>query len=386
VAATTVRSRFPRLPAALPSTSERLRIALLGPVWFPVPPPRYGGIESVVALLGETLRAAGHDVTVFASGDSETSARVSWIYARAPSERLGEPLPELCHALACFERADEFDVISDHSGPFAAALGGVLTTPVLHTIHGPLDGELGDLYKHIARTCPNTGLISISQSQRRLHPTLPWVANCPNAIDPARFRWSGERGDYLLFLGRMGHDKGCSRAIETAHSTDLPLKIAAKNREPAERAYFEGNVRPHLGAGIEYVGEVTHDEKVELLRNARVTLFPVDWEEPFGLVMIESLACGTPVIATRRGAVPEVLEHGRTGIIVNDAGEIADAIADADRIDPAECRRAVEERFSPPQLAANYLHAFHTAHERGRPATASSASARWHRRENLTVR
>jgi glycosyltransferase involved in cell wall biosynthesis len=366
VAATAEHRRLPRLPAALSSPAERLRIALLCPVWFPVPPPRYGGIESVVALLGETLSTAGHDVTVFASGDSETSARVSWIYARAPSERIGEPLPELRHVLACFERADEFDVISDHSGPFAAALGGLVTTPVLHTIHGPLDGELGDLYERIARACPSTGLISISQSQRRLHPTLPWVANCPNAIDPARFPWSGERGDYLLFLGRMGHDKGCSHAIETAHATDLPLKIAAKNREPAERAYFEENVRPHLGAGIEYVGEVTHDEKVELLRNARVTLFPVDWEEPFGLVMIESLACGTPVIATRRGAVPEVLEHGRTGIIVNDAGEIADAIADADRIDPAECRRAVEERFSPPQLAANYLRAFHTAHERDR--------------------
>jgi Glycosyltransferase Family 4 len=130
-----------------------VRIALLGPVWFPVPPPRCGGIESVVALLGETLSAAGHDVIVFASGDSETSPRVSWIYARRPSERIGEPLPELHHALACFERAHEFDVISDHSAPFAAALGGLLTTPVLHIIHGPLDGKLGDRYEHI---CPLT--------------------------------------------------------------------------------------------------------------------------------------------------------------------------------------------------------------------------------------
>jgi len=172
----------------------------------------------------------------------------------------------------------------------------------------------------------------------------------------------------------MSREKGCHHAIAVAQATGLPLKIAAKCREPAERAYFAELVEPYLGGGIEYVGEVGHDEKVELLRSARVTLFPADWEEPFGLVMIESLACGTPVLATRRGAVPEVLEDGRTGIIVDDHSELAAAIPEADRIDPAECRRAVEERFSPRVLLASYLRAFRAALEQAPRSAATAAT------------
>jgi glycosyltransferase involved in cell wall biosynthesis len=328
-----------------------------------VPPPLYGGIESVVSLLAEGLDEAGHDVTVFAAGDSLTDARLTWVYERAPSERIGQPLPELRHVLACYERAGEFDVISDHTGPLATALGGLSLAPVLHTVHGPLDGELGDAYEQIARISPRLRLISLSRSQRRPHPSLPWSANCPNAIDPSRFRWSSARGDYLAFLGRMGPDKGCHHAVAVAQATGLPLKIAAKCREPEEQAYFAERIEPYLGGGIEYLGEIGHEEKVELLRNARVTLFPIDWEEPFGLVMIESLACGTPVIATRRGAVPEVLEHGRTGIIVERIEELAAAIREADRLDRAACRRAVEERFSPRPFVASYLRAFRAAVE-----------------------
>lgn len=342
---------------------DALRIALLCPVWFPVPPPLYGGIEGVVALLAEGLSHAGHDVTVFAAGDSRTDATLSWVYQQAPSERIGEPLPELLHVLACYERAGEFDVISDHTGPFAAALGQLSVAPVLHTVHGPLDGELGDAYEQIARISPRLRLISLSRNQRRPHPSLPWVANCPNAVDPSRFRWSSARGGYLAFLGRMGPDKGCHHAVAVAQETGLPLKIAAKCREPDERAYFAERIEPHLGGAIEYLGEIGHEEKVELLRNARVTLFPIEWEEPFGLVMIESLACGTPVIATRRGSVPEVLEHGRTGIIVERGEDLAAAITEADRLDPAECRRAVEERFSPKSLVASYLRALRAAVE-----------------------
>lgn len=360
------RPRGTRLRQRGRSRAAQLRVALLAPVWFPVPPPLYGGIEAVVALLADALCAAGHDVTVFASGDSRTDAKLSWIYERAPSERIGESLPEFGHVLACYERADEFDVISDHTGPFAAALAPLVPTPVLHTVHGPLDGELGDVYERVARISSHLRLISLSRSQRRPHPTLPWVANCPNAIDPSRFLWSGERGDYLLFLGRMGPEKGCHHAIAVAQECGLPLKIAAKCREPAERAYFAELVEPHLGHQVEYLGEVGHDRKVELLRNARVTLFPIDWEEPFGLVMIESLACGTPVVATRRGAVPEVLEHGRTGIMVDRRSDLAAAVAEADRIAPSECRRAVEERFAPGSLRTAYLAAFHAALEHSR--------------------
>ncbi len=155
-------------------------------------------------------------------------------------------------------------------------------------------------------------------NQRKPMPDLPWVANCPNALDFSLYPVKPHRGDYLLFLGRMSPDKGCHRAIDVAVTAGLPLKIAGKNREPMEQHYFNEFVAPHLSDEIEYLGEVTHGEKVELLQDARATLFPIEWEEPFGLVMIESMACGTPVIATRWGAVPEVIEHGRSGIIVDD--------------------------------------------------------------------
>jgi glycosyltransferase involved in cell wall biosynthesis len=298
--------------------NRRLRIALISPVWFPVPPPRYGGTEAVVSLLADGLVAAGHDVTLFASGDSLTRAKLSSVYEEAPSGRIGQTLPELRHCLACYGRAGEFDVINDHSGLPAAAIGGLLESPVLHTVHGPLDGEGGQIYEQIARTAPRLGLISLSLNQRRLRPGLPWVANCPNAVDFSLYPWTRQRGDYLLFLGRMGRHKGAHRAIAVAQETGLPLKIAAKCREPAELEYFHELVEPHLDGRIEYLGEVADGDKVELLQGARATLFPIDWEEPFGLVLIESMACGTPVIATRRGAVPEVIEHGRTGIIVDD--------------------------------------------------------------------
>jgi glycosyltransferase involved in cell wall biosynthesis len=343
------------------AADDRLRIALISPVWFPVPPTGYGGIEWIVHLLAEGLVEAGHDVTLFASGDSHTKARLAAVYERAPSHLIGTSLVELHHALACYERAAEFDVINDHSGLPAAALGGCVDTPVLHTVHGPLDSEGGVIYEQIARVSPSVGLISVSMNQREPKPHLPWAANCPNALDLELYPFRPQRGDYLAFVGRMSPDKGCHRAIAIAMEADLPLKICGKNREPLEQQYFREFVQPHLGDGIEYLGEVTHGEKVELLQHARATLFPIEWEEPFGLVMIESMACGTPVIATRWGAVPEVIEHGRSGIIVDDYRVIPAALEEADRIEPLECRRYVEERFSTERMVADYLRAYRAA-------------------------
>ena len=335
-----------------------MRIALLSPVWFPVPPTGYGGIEWVVSILADSLADAGHDVTLFASGDSRTKAKLVSVYPVAPSERIGTSLTELHHALACYERADEFDVVNDHSGLPAAALGGAVETAVVHTVHGPLDGEAGPVYEQVARVAPHVGLISLSLNQRKPLPGLPWVANCPNAIDLDAYPLEPERGDYLLFLGRLSFDKGAHRAIEVAKAAGLPLKLAGKMREPLEKEYFETHVRPNLGWGIEYLGEISHEEKVSLLQHARATLFPISWEEPFGLVMIESMACGTPVIATRWGAVSEVIEHGRDGLIVDDHLEMVDAIAEADRLDPLECRRAAEERFSSERMVRDYEEAY----------------------------
>jgi glycosyltransferase involved in cell wall biosynthesis len=347
-------------------TDEALRISLISPVWFPVPPTGYGGIEWIVWLLADGLVDAGHDVTLFASGDSHTKATLESVFETAPSELIGTSMVELHHCLACYGRAGDFDVINDHSGLPAAVVGGAVPTPVLHTVHGPLDGVGGMVYEQIARVAPQVGLISISMNQRRPQPDLPWVANCPNALDFSLYPVKPHRGDYLLFLGRMGPDKGCHRAIDVAVAAGLPLKIAGKKREPLEQEYFDELVRPHLSAEIEYLGEVTHGEKVELLQDARATLFPIEWEEPFGLVMVESMACGTPVIATRFGAVPEVIEHGRSGIIVDDYREMIAALEEADRLDPLELRRVAEERFSPERMVADYVQAFRAHIERRR--------------------
>jgi glycosyltransferase involved in cell wall biosynthesis len=340
-----------------------MRVAILAPPWFAVPPTGYGGIEWVVSLLADGLADAGHDVTLFASGDSRTRAKLSAVFETAPSELIGRTFWELQHVISCYSRYDEFDVINDHSGPPAFAIGGAIPTPVVHTVHGPLTGEPGALYEQISRVAPDVGLISISMNQRAPKQDLNWIANCPNALDLSVYPCKPHRGEYLLFVGRMSPDKGAHRAVAVAMETGLPLKIAGKCREPKEQEYFDEFVAPHLGSahGIEYLGEVNHGQKVELLQDARATLFPISWEEPFGLVMIESMACGTPVIATRWGAVPEVIEHGRSGIIVDDYRLMALAIEEADRLEPLECRRYVEERFVPERMVADYVQAYKAA-------------------------
>jgi len=334
---------------------------VLAPPWFAVPPSGYGGIEWIVWLLADGLVDHGHDVTLFASGDSHTKAKLASVFDRAPSEQIGRSLPDLRHILACYERAEEFDVINDHTGPLGAVLGELLSTPVVHTVHGPLDGEPGDVYESIGRVAPSVGLISISLNQRRPKPDLNWIANVPNALDLEHYPCKPHRGDYLLFLGRFNHEKGAHRAVAVAMELGLPLKLAGKMREPREKEYFAEFVEPHLGNGIEYLGEVNHGTKVELLQNARCTLFPIEWEEPFGLVMIESMACGTPVIATRQGAVPEVIGDGTGGVIVDHWHDIPAALEQADAIEPTECRRFAEEQFAPDRMVADYERAYQEA-------------------------
>jgi glycosyltransferase involved in cell wall biosynthesis len=342
-------------------SSRPLRIAILSPPWFAVPPSGYGGIEWVVSLLADGLVAAGHDVTLFASGDSRTHAKLAAIFPEAPSEWIGRTHWDLQHTLSCYTRAGDFDIVNDHSGMLAALTSGLIETPVVHTVHGPLDGEPGEMYAQIARLAPRLRLISISLNQRKPQPDLPWLANCPNALDLSVYPCQPHRGEYLLFLGRFSPDKGAHRALAVAMELGLPLKLAGKMQEPKEHEYFREYVEPHLVDGREYLGEVTHGEKVELLQNARATLFPVEWEEPFGLVMIESMACGTPVIASRYGAVPEVIEDGRSGIIVDGYREMPAALERADALDPLECRRYVEESFSPERMVTDYVAAYEAA-------------------------
>ena len=255
-----------------------MRVAVLSPVWFPVPPSAYGGIEWVVSLLADGLVDAGHDVTLFASGDSRTKARLASVYDVAPSEWIGHTFWELRHTVSCLARDHEFDVISDHTGLLGLALGSMGPTPFAHTVHGPLSGQPGRLYEQITAMVPHAALIAVSDDQRRPMPELPWVATCPNALDLSLYPFVPERGDYLLFLGRMTADKGAHRAVAVAMESGLPLKLAGKCREPLEQRYFDELVRPHLSERIQYVGEVTHGEKVELLQHARATLFPIEWD------------------------------------------------------------------------------------------------------------
>jgi glycosyltransferase involved in cell wall biosynthesis len=335
-----------------------MRVAILSPAWFPVPPKGYGGIEAVVALLADGLVDAGHEVTLFASGDSGTKAELVAYFEEAPSSRIGTTVADLLHALTCFERAGDYDVVNDHSGPLAAAIGCLVRTPVVHTAHGPLTGEWGTLYRKLADVSPKLGLISLSRSQRRPAPTLPWIANCPNALDLDAYPPAETKGEFLLFLGRMSPEKGAHRAVELAREVGRPLKLAGKCREPDERRYFDEQVERYLDGDAEYLGEVSQAEKVELLQQARALLFPIDWEEPFGLVMIEAMACGTPVVATRRGAVAEVITDGVGGRIVDDYREMPRALEEALELDPGAARRDVEERFSPSRMVENYLGAF----------------------------
>ena len=195
---------------------EQLRIAVVSPPWFPVPPSGYGGIEWVVALLADGLAEAGHDVTLFASGESQTKAKLSAVFETAPSEWIGRSHFELLHTLPCYTHADEFDVISEHTGMFGIVMSGLVDTPVVHTVHGPLTAEPGEMYEALHRLVPDLHLISISMNQRLPKPDLPWLANCPNALELSVYPCKPHTGEYLLFLGRMSAVKGCHRSIAVA--------------------------------------------------------------------------------------------------------------------------------------------------------------------------
>jgi glycosyltransferase involved in cell wall biosynthesis len=339
--------------------TETLRVAIIAPCWFAVPPVGYGGIERIVALLADGLVDEGHDVTLFASGGSRTRATLVSPHAEPPSSRIGLSNPALEHALACLVRADEFDVINDHSGALAAALLGIApATPGCHTVHGPLTGEDGRIYHDIARSNPSIGLISLSLSQRTPAADLPWLANCPNALDLERYRPGDGKDDYVLFLGRMAPDKGPERAIRAARKLGLEIRLAGKLQDIEEIAHFDAEVRPLLGPGVEYLGEVSLDEKVELLQRARATVFPISWPEPFGLVMIESMACGTPVVATRFGAVPEVLEDGVGAVIVEGEQDLVEGLERALTLSGEDARDVAVRRFSPGRMVDDYADAY----------------------------
>ena len=338
--------------------TPRLKIAMLAPPWLSVPPARYGGTERVVSLLAEGLVEAGHDVTLYAAGDSTTSAVLRSTYAHSLPGRLGEEAASVRHALTCFRDAGKFDLIHDHTGPAALLLSAVVDVPVVHTVHGSLAGDSGEIYRGIDDLAPGAGLVSLTLAQRTPAPSLNWVGTCANGIDPDVYPIKDENGGgYLVFLGRVGPEKGCHHAIEVARMTGRRLLIAAKCNEAEERRYFRRHVEPCLDDRVRYVGEVDHRAKLELLRGAEALVFPVEWEEPFGLAMIEAMACGTPVVATRRGSTPEVVIPGLNGALVDDWRDMPDALAHLD-LDRFLIRRTVLDRYTAERMVARYLRVY----------------------------
>jgi glycosyltransferase involved in cell wall biosynthesis len=319
-----------------------------------VPPKLYGGTERVVATLTDELVRQGHEVTLFASGDSQTSAT---LVAPVPKAlRLAKSADPLALHLLLVEqvaqRADEFDIIHFHIAPLHFSVARRLTTPHITTLHGRLDvPEVVTLYREF----DDVPLVSVSDAQREPLPDLNWVATVYHGLPNRELQFNPAKGRYLAFLGRISPEKRVDRAIAIAKACGWPLKIAAKV-DPADQVYFDRQIQPLLDHPlIEYVGEITEAQKGPFLGGAMALLFPIDWPEPFGLVMIESMACGTPVVAIRGGSVPEILEHGVTGFICDELEQAIDATRRASMLDRRACRRAFERRFTARRMAEEYI-------------------------------
>jgi glycosyltransferase involved in cell wall biosynthesis len=341
------------------NTPNALHIVLVAPPYFDVPPKGYGGTEAVVADLADALVARGHRVTLIGAGEPGTAAEFLPVWDHTVGDRLGQPYPEIMHALkvrraiADLAAKDRIDIIHEHTfaGPLNAPVYAGLGIPTVVTVHGPLDKDLLPYYQALGT---DAGLIAISDRQRELAPNLNWVGRVHNALRIDDWPFQQEKQDYALFLGRYAPYKGAHLAVEAAHQAKVPLVLAGKCDEPAEKGYFQAQVAPLLADTDTVFGEADATSKRRLLANARCLLFPVQWEEPFGMVMIEAMACGTPVVALRGGAVPEVVEDGVTGIICDHPDELPEAIEASRHLDPEACRRHVAANFTVSHFGGGY--------------------------------
>ena len=336
-----------------------MKIAQVAPLWECVPPPAYGGIELVVSLLTDELVRRGHEVTLFASGDSTTDARLESVHPRAlrlDSSVKEYGIYEMLQLSQVYERASEFDVIHSHMGCAALPYTKLVKTPTLHTLHGIFTPDNRKMFAH-AKAQP---YVSISDSQRDLELDLNCISTVYNGIDVDRHRFYPKPSDppYLAFLGRMSPEKGPHHAIAIAKATGLPLKMAGKV-DVVDVEYFETEIKPHIdGTLIQFQGEANHAQKNELMGNAIATLFPITWREPFGLVMVESLAAGTPVIAMRMGSTPEVIQHGKVGFLCDSIEECIAGVQQAQYLDRAACRQHVRTHFSVQSMTDGYEAAY----------------------------
>jgi glycosyltransferase involved in cell wall biosynthesis len=358
-------SSAPEREVLEPTSEPRLHIAVLAPPWIPIPPPGYGGIEFVVALLCNALVDLEHDVELFCAPGSSSRAKVHPLLDQPRPESIERALFEGDHDGRAFRAIDEaagggrpFDVIHDNSGYVALAMADRVDAPMVHTVHGPFDHDTNSYYTVNGR---NGAVVCISQAQKRMAPDADIVdAVVHNPIDVDNWPVGYEKQDYLLWLGRFAPEKGAHRAIHVARATGRPLVLAGPVQRGQER-YFANEIQPHVdGETIRYIGEVGGARKQRVFADAFAFLMPIRWPEPFGMVMVEAMAAGTPVLAFPEGAAPEIVEDGVSGFLVKDEEEMAARLNDAGRLEPLQVRRSAE-RFAPDRIAAGYEQAFRAA-------------------------
>jgi glycosyltransferase involved in cell wall biosynthesis len=367
-------------PSALPKRPRPLRVAMLAPPWIPVPPPGYGGIEAVVGELVHGLVDRGHDVTLFAAPGSHVPGAdvVSLLDAPQP-DVIGDAFIEVDHVARAFALVDAaaaegrpFDVVHDHCGCVAFAMADRLATPLLHTLHGPFTEMTSAFYgAHVHKAW----VAALSRWQLSQAPAgLRCVGTIPNPIAVEAWPFEAAKGEYLLWMGRMVEYKGAHRAIAAARRAGRPLVLAGPV-QPGQEEYFARHVEPHVdGTAVRYVGEVGGADKRRLYAEAAALLMPIRWAEPFGMVMIEAMACGTPVIAFPEGAAREVLGDGGCGFLVDDEEEMAAAVARLGEIDPAACRAHVKRAYDVRVVARAYEEAYRRVGARAPARTPVGAS------------
>ena len=333
-----------------------MRIGLIAPPAVPVPPPAYGGTESVIDRLARGLVLAGHEVLLAAAANS--SCPVPLVPGAVAAGEAGpvcaDSITELRHVLSSYAAMDDVDVVHDHTltGPLCGR--SPVAAPVVSTAHGPFDAILGPVY----RAMHDVALIAISHHQASTAHGVPLAGVIHHGLDVGAVPVGSGDGGYAIFLGRMCPEKGPRQAALIAREAGVPLRMAAKLREPAERAYFEAEVEPLLCSDVEYVGELGWEEKLELVGGSFALLNPMQWSEPFGLVMIEALATGTPVVATPVGSAPEIVDEGVTGYLRADCAGLADALVAASYLDRTACRAATDARFSTERMVDDHVHLY----------------------------
>jgi glycosyltransferase involved in cell wall biosynthesis len=357
---------FPAEAEMADGTEETLRIAMLSPPWIPVPPGGYGGIEVVIDLLCAELVRTGHDVTLFAAPGSESPANVETVLEEAQPNLIGEVLFEVDHVATAFDLIDQaeqegdpFDIVHDHCSFAGLAMADRLSTPLLHTIHCAIRGHIFDFYSRHGHKAPIVGISHHQLSQGPKELCDPRVIG--NPIDLTDWPFEREKDNYLLWVGRMTEGKGPHRAIAAARQANMPL-ILAGIVQPGEESFFTSEVAPFIDDDrVRFIGEVTGNEKAQLFANARALLMPVRWPEPFGMVMIEALSAGTPVIAFPEGSTSEIIIDGLNGFLVHDEEQLVESLSRIGEIDPESCRESARERYDVTRVTSQYLSAYKAA-------------------------